>query len=149
MESDLDTPAPWQPYREPLRSTLVRTGLIAVVVGGVLAVRWGGISRWPVATLLALWPAFGGHWVELWFLNWLRPRIPASRGVQILTRLAVWFVGGIVLAFGMQVTAMAFGMRPMRWSNWWIAGVAFVGIELVVHMVLQMRGRSGFYSGRG
>jgi hypothetical protein len=128
---------------------MVRTGLIAVAVGGVLAVRWGGIARWPLATLLALWISFGGHWVELWFLNWLRPLIPASRGAQILTRLAVWFVGGIVLAFGMQVTAMAFGLRPMRWSAWWIAGVAFVGIELMVHLVILMRGRSSFYSGRG
>ena len=31
--------SPWQPYREPLRRTLVRTGTIALVVGGVLA-RW-------------------------------------------------------------------------------------------------------------
>src|SRR4051812_46890859 len=89
----------WQPYREPLRTTILRTGTIAVVIGAMLARPWrgDGLSRWPIATLLVLWPALGGHFVELWFLNWLRPRIPETRGVQVLCRFAVWFVGGVVL----------------------------------------------------
>ncbi len=28
-------------------------------------------------------------------------------------------------------------------------GMAFIGIELVVHLVLQWRGRPSFYDGRG
>src|SRR5437016_11925087 len=72
----------WQPFREPLGATLARTGAIAVVLGAVLAgwraaAGWrggGGLARWRVATGLMLWPALGGHFVELWFLNWLRPR---------------------------------------------------------------------------
>src|SRR5437016_5433814 len=67
------TNSDWQPYREPLRSTLWRTGTIALVLGAVLARWWGGLARWPIAVVLLLWRAFGGHWVELWFLNWLRP----------------------------------------------------------------------------
>ena len=67
--------SPWQPYREPLRITMLRTGMIAIVAGAGLARWWGGLARWPVATLLVLWPSFGGHWVEVWFLNWLRPRL--------------------------------------------------------------------------
>ena len=51
----------WQPYREPLRVTLVRTGTIALVVGAVLARWWhfpswaSGLARWPIATLLVFW----------------------------------------------------------------------------------------------
>jgi hypothetical protein len=48
---------------------------------------------------------------------------------------------------------MALGLRPMRWgawgSAWWVGGVAFIGIELVVHLALQVRGRPSFYNGRG
>ena len=44
----------WQPYREPLRITMLRTGMIAIVVGAVLAQLWGGLGRWPMATLLVL-----------------------------------------------------------------------------------------------
>jgi hypothetical protein len=131
----------------------VRTGTIALVVGAVLARWWGGLARWPMATLLALWPSLGGHWVELWFLNWLRPRLSDVRPVQVGARVGVWFVGGAGLALGMALTAMALGgFRSAQWSAWrtaWLGGLAFIGIELVVHLALQLRGRPSFYNGRG
>lgn len=100
--------------------------------------------------LLVLWPSFGGHWVEIWFLNWLRPRLAISRGLQIAARVGVWFVAGIGLAIGMELTARALaGFRPARWPAWWIGGLAFVGIELVAHPALRLRGRPNFYNGRG
>jgi hypothetical protein len=143
---------PWQPFREPLRSTLLRTGTIALVGGAVLA-RWsGGLAHWPVATLLVLWPALGGHWVEVGFLNHLRPRLPASRAVQAAARIAVWFAGGAALALGMGLTAIALtGRRPPHRPVAWLAGsgLAFIAIELVVHFVLQLRGRPSFYNGLG
>ena len=58
--------ADFQPYREPLRTTLLRTGGIAVIIGAALAARrGGGWPAWPIATLIALWPTLGGHVVEL------------------------------------------------------------------------------------
>jgi hypothetical protein len=140
----------WQPYREPLRITLVRTGSIALAVGALLARMWGGLAHWPIATLLVLWPSFGGHWVEVWFLNWLRPRLSSARAVEVVARVAVWFVGGACLALGMRLTAMALaGYRPRHRLAWWIGGLGFIGLELVVHLVLQLRGRPSFYNGRG
>jgi hypothetical protein len=142
--------APWQPFREPLRTTLLRTGTIALVAGGVLARGWGGLRRWPITTLLMLWPSFGGHWVELWFLNWLRPRISAARGVQIIARVMVWFVGGVALALGMALTAYALAaFPPSRWPALWLGGFALIAIELVAQLFLLFRGRPSFYDGRG
>jgi len=139
-----------QPFREPLRATLTRTVGIALVAGAVLARWWGGLARWPVATAVMLWPSLGGHWLELWFLNWLRPRLPDRRGVQLAARVAVWFIGGIGLALAMRLTATALtGLRRASWATWWIAGAAFVGIELVAQLVLQLRGRPSFFNGRG
>ena len=145
--------AAWHPYREPLRSTLVRTILIAIVAGTVLAA-WSARSaqpiRWPVAVLLVLWVSFGGHWLELWFLNWLRPRLPVAPAVQRLARLGTWFLGGCGLGVGMLLTARALGeMRLTHRPAWWVAGVVFIGVELVAHTVLQARGRPSFFSGRG
>ena len=92
-------------------------------IGAVLALFWGGLARWPMATLLVLWPSFGGHWVEIWFLDWLRPGLPMARGVQVAARVGVWFVGGAGLAMGMDLTAMALaGFRPARWPAWWLGG---------------------------
>ena len=142
--------SPWQSYREPLRVTVLRTGGIALILGAVLAPWMGGLSRWPLATLLVVWFSFGGHWVELWFLNWLRPRLPAARAAQVGARLGVWFGGGIGLGLGMALTAMAFaGYAPAEWPAWWIGGVGFIGLELGVHLWPQLRGRPSFYNGRG
>jgi hypothetical protein len=129
---------------------MLRTGLIAIVVGAVLARFWGGLARWPAATVLVLWPSFGGHWVEIWFLNWLRPRLSVARAVQVAARLGVWFVGGTGLTIGMVLSAMALaGSRPAHWTAWWLGGLVFVGIELAIHLVLHLRGRPSFYSGNG
>jgi hypothetical protein len=139
----------WQPHREPLSATLTRTVTIALVAGAVVALRWGGLARWPMTTLVMLWPSFGGHWIELWFLNWLRPRLSDARAVQVAARLAVWFVGGTALALGMVLTATLVGLRLAHWPPWWVGGLAFIGIELVPHLIFQLRGRPSFYNGRG
>ena len=73
-----------------------------------------------------------------------------ARGLQVAARVGVWFVGGVGLAIGMGLTAMALaGFRPAHWPAWWLGGLAFIGIELVTHLVLQLRGRPSFYNGRG
>lgn len=128
----------------------LRTGMISIVGGAVLARLWGGMARWWIATLLVLWPSFGGHWVEVWFLNWLRPRLSMAREVQVVARVSVWFVGGTLLAIGMDWTAIGLArLRLVHWSAWWLGGLAYIGIELVAHLVLQLRGRPSFYNGRG
>ncbi len=140
----------WQPYREPLYVTLLRTGIIAIAGGAVLARFWGGLARWPMATLLVLWPSLGATGLEVWFLNWLRPRLSTARGVQVAARVVVWFLGGTGLALGMGLTAMVLaGFRPEHWAAWWLGGIAFIGIELVAHLMLQLRGRPSFYNERG
>ena len=131
-------------FQESFQSTILRTGSIAIVVGALLALARGGVGRWPVDTAIVLWVSFGGHWIEVWFLNWLRPRLSGSRSVRTAARIAVWFVAGIGLAAGMSLTA-----RLRHWPAWWIGGLAFIGVELVVHLALQLRGRPSFYNGRG
>ena len=140
----------WPPYREPLRGTIVRTGLIALIGGAILSQFWGGFSRWPLWTLLILWPSFGGHWVEFWFLNWLRPRLSPARAAQIAARLAVWFVAGIGLAIAMVLTAAALaGFHTAHWPHWYIGGLAFIAVELLAHFVMLLGGHPNFYNGRG
>lgn len=140
----------WQPYLEPLSATLSRTIGIAVVVGGIIAWRYHNLQAWPVAAGCVLWFSFGGHWVELWFLNWLRPRLSRSRVLQAAARGAVWFVGGVALGFGIAFTLQLSRLtRAAKPPPWWVAGVVFVAVELVAHMVLSLRRRPTFYSGNG
>ena len=138
----------WQPYSEPARVTLTRTVTIALVAGAIAASRVGGLRVLPVLSLLMLWPALGGHFIELFFLNVLRPRLPNQRPLQLAARVAVWFVGGALLAIGMRLTASALlGRMPFPWLTWAVAGSVFVAIELVAHAGLLVRGRPSFYNG--
>lgn len=142
--------SPRQPFQEPIRQTLFRTVMIAVIVGGAIALPSRKWSIWPLATLLVLWPSFGGHWVEVWFLDWLRPRVSPTPGVQAATRVLVWFAGGCLLSLGMRLTASAFvPWRSSQWLTWYLGGAAFVGVELVMHLLIQLRGKPSFYNARG
>jgi hypothetical protein len=139
-----------QEFREPLRVTLLRTVGIAIVIGAIVAGSARDLRRWPALTVVCLWPAFGGHWIDLWYLNWLRPRLPTTRSLRRVARVLVWFVGGVLLGFAVRFTARALLTHPrVAWLTWAIAGAAFVAIELVTHAALHMRGRPSFYDGLG
>ena len=137
---------PLQTPREPLGTTLVRTITIALVAGLAASRPLGGPTRWPAATLVMLWPSLGGHFVEAWYLGWLRPRLRTSRRAQIVARLVTWFIGGIGLGVGMELTARATAGVPLsRGPAWWTAGIAFIGVELAAHLALLVRGRPSIY----
>lgn len=140
----------WTPFREPFRTTLMRTLSIAIVAGGVVALTTKHPARWPTLALLMLWPSLGGHWIDLLYLNVLRPRLPRGRTLHLLTRVAVWFAGGVVLATGVQLTVGMFAEHAsIGWLTWATAGALFVAVELVAHAGLHLRGRPSFYNGLG
>jgi hypothetical protein len=139
-----------KPYREPLSSVVLRTFTIAIAIGGVTALLSGRWLRWPMVTALALWPSFGGHWVEVLFLNGLRPRISPLRGIQAVARLLFWFIAGMGFVVAMRATALlmtgATHAIPLPLE---LGGLAFVALELVVHLVLAAQRQPNFYNGLG
>ena len=86
---------PIRRQHEPLRATVIRNLLIALVASTVVSTS-SSHSRYPI--------------------RWQR-----------------------------ALEGSAFSRRP----TWWLAGLAFIGIELIVHAALQARGRPNFYNGPG
>jgi len=141
-------PSPaWPLFREPLRQTLVRNFAIAATVGAVLASQRHNARLWLPLSVLALWFSLGGHYVEVLFLNRIRPRLPRARVAQVLARLSVWFAGGALLFELMAVTARALPVHPPAWRSWWFGGLMLIGVELLVHAVLVLRKLPNFYNG--
>jgi hypothetical protein len=142
-----------RPQPEPLRTTLIRNAVLAIVAGTVLhqwSARWAHPIGWFVAVVAMLWPTLGGHWLELGYLDWLQPRLPAAPTVRRLARIATWFVGGCAFGVAMALTLHALDpTRLRRWPGWGFAGAVFVAVELVVHAALAARGQRSFFNGRG
>jgi hypothetical protein len=139
----------WKPFAEPWHKTVLRTGLLALAIGiggGLYARR---VALVPSVTLLALWFTLGGHFVEVLFRNHLRQRISSQAAVQALGRIVLWFAGGSVLYEGASATHTVFTGRGVAAWPWWAAGLAFVGVELLVHLLVRARGAPSFYDGRG
>jgi len=99
--------------------------------------------------LLALWPSLGGHFVEIAFLDGVRPRLPSATRVQASARLIWWLAGGTLLGGAMIATAHALPIAAPRWRWWWVGPPLFVGVELPAHAALALRGRPSFYRGDG
>lgn len=86
----------------------------------------------------------------MFFLNSLRPRLPAGRPVHVVARIALWFAGGMGLAVGMRLTAMGLATFPAMISMpVWLGGIGFVGVELVAYLGLMVRRWPNFYDGFG
>lgn len=140
-------PAVWQPYHEPFRTTVARTGLLGLALGTAAAFVQGHPANWALGTVFASWFTFGGHWVEILFLNWLRPRLPVARAAQVTGRVLTWIVGGTALMVGARMTVTSLSAHALRLPSWWLGGPVLVGIELLVHALIQLRGQPNFYNG--
>ena len=142
------TPLPVPRFSEPWQRTAIRTGGLTLVVALVAAVARRNLGAGVIALLIAPWFAVGGHFVELFYLNILRPRLVAASVPLLAARLAFWFVGGVVLYFAALASVRLVVPRPPAFP-WWGAGLGFIGIELLVHAGLRSRGQSNAYDGRG
>ena len=135
-------------FAEPWRATALRTGGIALAIGSGVGLYERQIAVIPLATLLALWFTFGGHLVEVVYRNRLGPGI-GPPGLRALARLIYWAVAGSALYAGALGTRSILTARgPVPWP-WWTGGVAFVAVELLIHLLMRARGQPCFYDGRG
>jgi hypothetical protein len=146
--SERSAGAPSSPRRhEPFSRTFARNVAIAVGIGIVAAL----VRRAPAfgarIGVLALWFSLGGHYVEVLFLNEVRPRIPSGLPPQRLARVVFWFVGGALLYSCMAATARLLAMRALHFDAWWLGALGFIAVELVVHAVLALRRVPNFYRG--
>jgi hypothetical protein len=140
---------PPQPFTEPWRTTALRTGSLALVAGAGIGLREQQVAVIPLMALLALWFTLGGHFLELLFRNRLRRQISDRSAIPVLARIVYWFAGGAVLFEGALATRALLIGRTTAPLSWWLVGIAFVGVELLIHVGLRARGHPSLFDGRG
>jgi hypothetical protein len=156
-------PSRFTPYHESLTATVARTGGIAIIVASIATLtRLGHLPassaqwhNWFALFVFVAWPSFGGHWIELAYLNGLRPRIAHWSDVSLIfVRLGVWLIGGTILFLGAVVSygLLTTGKLPdqsLVLKALLLGGPVFVAVEFFPHTFLQLRGRPSFWNLRG
>lgn len=137
------------PFREPMRSTVLRTFSIALAPALVTCLVTHKTSAFAPLFFGVLWFSLGGHFAELLWLEVIRYRLPRSSFIQKIGRISFWFVSGMILGVPMSLTMHRLDPR-INPPNLLIIGFAYVLIELAVHYVLLHRsGKASFYNSAG
>jgi hypothetical protein len=159
----INDPNRFKSFHEPLLSTITRTGAIAVGVATMLVfarlhrvpATWIEWRLWLVLIAAIAWPSFGGHWVELFYLNRMRPRLAGwSDSRLIFVRLGTWLVGGAILFAGAAITYSLLLTGTVPQASFMtrallLGGPLLVGVECIVHLFLLLTGKPSFWNFRG
>ena len=95
------------------------------------------------AITLAFCFTYGGHLVEVLLLK--VPGIETSTGKMI--RVAGWFGGGLWCYVLARWALHLYGRDTSQLPSLIWGGLFFVGLEFVVHAILQASGKPNFFSG--
>ena len=135
---------------QTLARTLITTTIIAVILFGLKVFPSGGNDKLNLFKMI--WSAifcivFGGHWLELLFINHIKFALPKNSTILCLTRIIYWFLSAIPLFFTANFSLHLFSYHINLFNKWWFFGVVYVGLELVMYAIMQLRLKKSFYNG--
>ena len=90
---------------------------------------------------------FGGHWLELFFVNKIKFVLPKDIFVLYSVRIFYWFLCSIPL-FALATLVNNFLSQGTRHlGEWWQFGLLYIGIQLAMYAIMQIRFKKSFYNG--
>jgi hypothetical protein len=90
---------------------------------------------------------FGGHWLELLFVNRIKFMLPKNLLFLYFVRICYWFLSAIILLALASVVYNLLSNRKGPLVEWWIFGLIYIGIQLVMNAIMHMRSKKSFYNG--
>lgn len=126
------------------RNTLLAAPLALLIYTTVLPHH--GTLGWDLldAFTLAFCFTYVGHWVEVWLLK--LPGIETGAGKFV--RVLGWFAGGLWCYEVGRWVLVLYGRNTAELPTLLWGGMFFVGLEFVVHAILQASGKPNFFSGQ-
>jgi hypothetical protein len=120
--------------------TIITTTIIAAILYGVHVFPSSGKSKlvlfemiWSVVFCIV----FCGHWLELLFINRIKFYLPQNM-------LSLYFIR---IVFAANLIADLFSARTVQMGRWWMFGFFYIGIQLLMHAIMQVRFKKSFYNG--
>ena len=127
---------------------LTRNTLLAVPLGFLIyttVLPHHGPLKWDLfdAFTLAFCFTYLGHWVEVWLLK----ISGIESGTGKIIRVLGWFAGGLWCYVVGRWLLVLYGRSTTELPSLVWGGFFFVGLEFVVHALLQAGGKPNFFSG--
>jgi len=127
---------------------LTRNTLLSVPLGLLLVavLPRHGVFGWDFldAFTLAFSFTYVGHLVEVLLLKVPGIETPGGKIIRVFG----WFAGGLWCYELARLALVLYGRNTGELPPLWWGGVFFVGLEFVVHGLLQASGKPNFYSGQ-
>ena len=139
---------------ETFLQTIIRTGLTASIISILLysfhVIPSSGKSElkefgiiWAVVFSIV----FVGHWFELFFINVIKFQLPENIYVLYVTRICYWFASSILLFIIANTVRNWLDNKSGQLGSCWTFGFLYIGIQLVMYAIMQLRKKKCFYNG--
>ena len=139
---------------EPLLQTIIRTIITTTIIAVILLLLrvFPAGDKSKLTLFEMIWSmvfciVFGGHWLELVFINSIKFALPKNIFLWRCLRIVYWFLCAIPLFFLMNLVANLFQYPAGHLGRWWVFGLFYIGIQLVMHALMHTRFKKSFYNG--
>ena len=137
-------------FIQTIKRTIITTTIIAIILYFVDVFPHSGESRSVVFGIT--WAAlfcivFGGHWLELLFINYIKFELPQNIFVLYVSRVIYWFLSSIPLFIIANFIIGIFLHKNRNPNSWWAFGLLYIGIELFMQLITHLRFKKSFYNG--
>ena len=140
--------------KEGFLQTLFRTALTATIISLILyfihVIPFNGKSK--LLEYGVIWAAlfsivFGGHWLELFFINIIKFRLPGNIFVFHTVRICYWFISSIPLFLIATKIREFLVSNSRQLGNCWSFGFLYIVVQLLMYAIMHIRLGKSFYNG--
>ncbi|MDB5124570.1 MAG: hypothetical protein JWP94_2699 [Mucilaginibacter sp.] len=139
-----------EPFVQTAIRAILTTTIIAVILSWLHIFPSGDKSKltlFEMIWLIVFCIVFGGHWLELVFINQVKFALPKNIVLLYFIRIGYWFLCSIPLFFIANLINDLFSHKTEQLGHWWAFGFFYNGIQLLMHAIMHIRFKKSFYNG--
>ena len=137
-------------FLQTVKRTIITTTIIALVLYLINIFPSGESSKlkvFGIIWLVIFSIVFGGHLLELVFINHIKFSLPRNILLLYFIRIGYWFLSSIPLFILANFVSNLFSHKRGHLGNWWTFGFIYIGIQLLMYGIMHIRLKKSFYNG--
>ena len=141
-------------FYEPFHRTVIRTALFAGILS--LFFYWNQLADEQGKEMLRIfgngwmscfWFTFGGYWIEILYINYLKFYLPRNLPLLYACRIVVWYGTAIVFLYLSESSYNFLMKQENSITISWTFGFIYIGIEMLIHGFIHYRIKKSFWNG--